>query len=85
MTPPGYLAMARFAPEAFNHAGWVKVDEAFYACSVIDMTRTGARLILEHPLDLPDAFSLQLTRDGKVLPSCILIWQDGEAASVSFG
>ena len=77
--------MARLSLAAFNHAGFVKIDESFYRCWVSDMTRTGARLTLEHPIDLPQTFSLQLTRDGKVLRSCSLIWQDGYGASVSFG
>ena len=77
--------MARRAQQAFNHAGFVKIDEAFYPCQVFDMTLTGARLRLDLLMDLPPSFSLQLTRDGKALRACSLIWQEGHDASVSFG
>ena len=77
--------MARMPPShAFNHAGVLKIDEAFYPCQVSDMTVTGARLLLDHLMDLPDTFTLQLTLAGKVVRPCYLIWQEGKEAGVSF-
>ena len=72
------------APYAFNHAGLLKIDEAYYPCQAYDMTVTGARLILDHPMDLPDTFTLQLTLAGQVVRPCYLIWQEGREAGVSF-
>ena len=40
------------------------------------MSLTGARLRFDLPIDLPSNFSLQLTRDGKCLRPCSLIWSD---------
>ena len=76
--------MPRLSPRAFHHAGFLKIDEAFYPCQVYDMTVTGARLILDHPMDLPDTFTLQLTLAGHVVRPCFLIWQEGHEAGVSF-
>ena len=71
-------------PYAVSQTGLLKIDDTFYSCRVSDMTRTGARLRLDHLVDLPQKFSLQLTRDAKVLRCCFLIWQEGQDASVSF-
>ncbi len=76
--------MALMPHPAFKHAGFVKIDEQFYPCQVHDMTVTGARLIFDHPFDLPDTFTLQLTLAGQVVRPCYLIWCDGREASVSF-
>ena len=72
-------------PQTFRHKGFLKIDQAFYPCRVSDMTTTGARVILDHLMDLPDNFTLQLTLAGKVVrPCCYLIWQEGRVAGVSF-
>ena len=76
--------MPRLSPRAFKHAGFLKIDEAFYPCQVYDMTVTGARLILDHLMDLPDTFTLQLTLAGQVVRPCFLIWQEDREAGVSF-
>ena len=76
--------MPRLAPHAFKHAGYLKIDEQFYPCQVHDMTVTGARLILDHPMELPDTFTLQLTPAGQVVRPCYLIWQEDREAGVSF-
>ncbi len=47
-------------PNAFKHAGFVKINEQFYPCQVREMSMTGARLDLAYPFDLPDTFTLQL-------------------------
>ena len=77
--------MARMPPpKAFNHAGFVKIDEQFFPCQVYEMSVTGARLDLAHPFDLPNTFTLQLTLAGQVVRPCYLIWQEGSEAGVSF-
>ena len=77
--------MAPLMPSALlSHTGLVKLDEASYPCYVSDMTLTGARLHLEDTIDLPSIFSLLLTRDGRVLRECSLIWQEDHNASVLF-
>ena len=72
-------------PQAFKHAGYLKIEETYYPCEVYDMTVTGARLILDHLImDLPNTFTLQLTLAGQVVRPCYLIWQEGREAGVSF-
>lgn len=77
--------MARMPqPKAFNHAGFVKINEQFYPCQVHEMSMTGVRLDLAYPFDLPDTFTLQLTIAGAAVRSCYLIWQEGGEAGVLF-
>ena len=72
-------------PQAFRHKGFLKIDQAFYHCQILEMTSTGARVLLGHLMDLPETFTLQLTLAGKVVrPCCYLIWQEGRVARVSF-
>ena len=76
----------RISFRGFSHAGFVKIDEEFHACSVTNMSFTGATLHLPPwtQLDLPEAFVLQLTRDGAIERACTLIWQEGDEAGVLF-
>ena len=71
-------------PQAFQHKGFLKIDQAIYPCRVSDMTTTGAHVILDHLMDLPDTFTVQLTLAGQVVRPCYLIWQEGHKAVVSF-
>lgn len=76
--------MGRLSFRGLKHDGFLKIHEAFYPCEVFDMSLTGARLRFDLPIDLPSNFSLQLTRDGKCLRPCSLIWSDDCEASVLF-
>ena len=76
--------MPRPKPQAFKHDGFLKIDEAFYSCRVYDMTVTGAHVTLDHLMNLPDTFTLQLSLAGPVVRQCYLIWQEGHEAGVSF-
>ena len=71
-------------PQASRHKGFLKIDQAFYHCQVFEMTSTGARVILDQLMDLPETFTLQLTLAGQVVRPCYLIWQEGRVAGVSF-
>ena len=80
----GIKSMVRLSTRALNHVGFLKIDEAFYPCQVYDVTVTGARMILDTPMELQDTFTLQLTLGGQVVRPCFLIWQEGREAGVSF-
>jgi hypothetical protein len=54
------------------------------ACTVRDISRTGAGLKLDQDVPLPSSFLLSLTRDGNVRRSCELVWQLSVVAGVRF-
>lgn len=39
-------------------------------CMVLDVSASGAKLILRHRIELPDEFVLYLSKDGKVTRRC---------------
>jgi len=69
---------------AFQHSGFVKTDNETYPCLFSNMSRSGATLTFDGPIDLPDRFSIQLTSDGKVFRDCVVQWHDGVQIGISF-
>src|SRR5215212_7025006 len=55
------------------------------ACTVRDISRSGARLELRQDVPLPKSFLLALTRDANVRRACEAVWQLSIVAGVRFG
>jgi methyl-accepting chemotaxis protein len=54
------------------------------ACSIADISETGARLILESDSEVADKFVLLFTPKGNPRRHCTLIWRDGLTLGVEF-
>jgi methyl-accepting chemotaxis protein len=54
------------------------------ACTISDISQTGARLALERDEKLPDTFTLLLTANGGARRYCRVIWRDGGTVGVQF-
>jgi hypothetical protein len=54
------------------------------ACAIVDISATGARIVLQSECELPERFILLLTRGGEARRHCRLVWRDGLAAGVEF-
>jgi hypothetical protein len=54
------------------------------SCSLHDVSERGARLGVNAGEPLPDEFILQLTRNGKVLRHCRVVWRRGEEVGVKY-
>jgi len=54
------------------------------ACTLLDISATGAKLKLSQDLPLPDSFFLALTPDGYVRRLCKPAWQLATVAGVRF-
>jgi hypothetical protein len=54
------------------------------ACSMLDVSESGAKIISSTPEDLPPEFLLSLSRDGRVRRRCQLKWRDGSKIGVQF-
>lgn len=52
-------------------------------CVVRDISQTGARLIVTSPSELPDTFSLFLSKD--VARQCRVVWRKEKQVGVNFG
>lgn len=73
------IAVPRFA-----HGGYLKIGQEIYACQVSNMSRAGATISFDGPIDVPDSFSIHLTPDGRVTRSCSVVWQEGIEIGVVF-
>ena len=54
------------------------------ACSTLDISETGAKLLWACAGELPPEFLLSLSKDGKVRRRCHLRWQEGDKIGVRF-
>ena len=54
------------------------------ACSISDVSESGARLRLASEVELPDTFWLLLTANGQAHRHCRVIWRDGLTVGVKF-
>ena len=67
--------------EAVIHSGNVLISR----CSVLDISREGARLFLEKPVEsVPAEFVLRLSRNGKIERDCHLVWREQNQIGVHF-
>jgi PilZ domain len=53
-------------------------------CLMSDVSKTGARLRLQNSIELPDRFTLLLSRNGRVRRQCSVIWRSENALGVQF-
>jgi hypothetical protein len=54
------------------------------ACAIADISESGARLALEHDVELPDTFMLLLTANGGARRHCRIVWRTGMTIGVEF-
>lgn len=67
-----------------NISGRILFDEAVHPCTVLNVSKSGARLNVGDGLTLPRKFLLDFTNNGRVLRSCELVHQEGMSAGVRF-
>lgn len=70
----------------FHYSATILVakDAPPLACSILDISAGGARLLLKRDETLPETFILLLTKNGRPRRHCHLIWRDGLSIGVKF-
>jgi hypothetical protein len=53
-------------------------------CKLMNVSVSGAKLILQAPLEVPDCFLLVLSRKGGVQRQCDVIWRLGASVGIRF-
>jgi hypothetical protein len=53
-------------------------------CSIIDISESGARLLFETDIALPERFLLVLTASGDIRRQCRVVWREGTTVGVAF-
>ena len=54
------------------------------ACTLIDISQSGAKLALDDAAQVPPTFGLRLTRDGSPTFSCRIVWRNTDALGIAF-
>jgi len=69
-----------------DRVAWINVgnDLPLRNCTLIDISDSGAKLALEEVGDIPDIFSLWLSRHGHPRYSCRLVWSHQDKIGVQF-
>jgi hypothetical protein len=70
----------------FHYTARIMADKntPLIACSISDISESGARLALEVDGELPDTFILLLTPNGGARRHCRVVWRDGTSVGVEF-
>jgi hypothetical protein len=65
---------------------WIRFDDGFSvrACRLIDLSGTGARIMVDAPHDVAARFSLLLTRDAAPGRRCRIKWRRGSEIGAEF-
>ena len=53
-------------------------------CLVVDLSAAGARLATQASTELPDQFTIVLSRGGQLRRSCSVVWRSENAIGVKF-
>jgi hypothetical protein len=71
---------------AANVPAWIEKEpnNILERCKLVDVTEIGARLAINDVYDLPDHFTLRLTRGPKPGRQCRVIWQRDHEVGVEF-
>jgi hypothetical protein len=63
----------------------VKIDGSIVdGCTMVDVSSSGARLIVKAPAEVPDEFDLLLSRNGSVRRRCKVMRRSDEEVGVQF-
>jgi hypothetical protein len=68
----------------YNASILISGTSAPYPCAILDISATGARIVLEAECELPERFILLLTRSGDARRHCRLVWRNGLSIGVEF-
>lgn len=68
-----------------RHVGAIYKDGALIGeCTVLDVSASGARVLLKHDMKAPPNFTLHMERRGSVTRRCQTVWQTEKEVGVRF-
>lgn len=69
-----------------RQAGWITLDGGFAArqCNVLDLSSTGAKIIVDDPQSVTARVRLAFSRDARTGRSCEVVWRRGKTLGVRF-
>jgi hypothetical protein len=72
--------------EQMGTQAWIRFDDGFSVrpCRLIDLSRAGARIVVDAPHDVAGRFRLLLSRDASPGRSCRIKWRRGAEIGAEF-
>lgn len=66
--------------------GWITLDGGFAArqCNVLDLSATGAKVVVDDPASVPGKIRLAFARDARTGRACEVVWRRGKTLGVRF-
>jgi hypothetical protein len=80
------ITKKRDVRRSVHQAGWITLDGGFAArqCNVLDLSASGAKLVLEDPTSVPNRMKLAFSRDARTGRTCEVVWRRGKTLGVRF-
>lgn len=69
-----------------HQAGWITLDGGFAArpCNVLDLSSSGAKLVVDDPTSVSNKMRLAFSRDARSGRDCEVVWRRGKTLGVRF-
>jgi hypothetical protein len=69
-----------------KHEAWMTVDDGAtkHACTVLDVSPGGARIVTDIAIDVRDKFGLALVADRPKHQPCEVVWRRGQTYGIKF-
>jgi hypothetical protein len=76
----------REARRSVQQPGWITLDGGFAArqCNVLDLSTTGAKVIVDDPTSVSNRMRLAFSRDARNGRTCEVVWRRGKMIGVRF-
>jgi len=80
------LTKKREVRRSVQQAGWITLDGGFAArqCVVLDLSQTGAKIVVDDPKSVAATVRLAFSRDARTGRSCEVVWRRGKTLGVRF-
>jgi len=78
--------LRKHARRQFQYTARIFVDKETspIKCTIVDVSASGAHVVLQKEQDLPDHFSLMFTESGSMRRNCRVVWHTGPNLGVAF-
>lgn len=80
------FTMRRESRKDVGRRAWLDIGRGrpLLACTLIDISQSGAKLAIDDAAHVPQTFRLLLTRDGPANFSCRIVWRNTDTLGISF-
>jgi hypothetical protein len=80
------ITTKREARKSVRQSGWITLDGGFAArpCTVLDLSSTGAKIIIDDPQVVAAKVRLAFSRDARTGRTCEVMWRRGKTLGVKF-